>query len=246
MENLLRFYGRRHGKSLKPSRLYLMENLLPKIEIKKPDGMQLNLKTFFPFSPDAFWLETGFGGGEHLAKQAFLHPKIGFVGAEPFLNGVASLLTHINGSHETPFKKENPLIEQGRSDNIRIYPDDIRPLFPFFEDETFSRIFVLYPDPWPKSRHEQRRFLVKENLKELYRLLKKDGELRVATDVEAYALWAMEEIQNSALFTLKNTNLHQAPSDWIPTRYEQKGIKAGRTPFYLTYQKSLDEKTQKV
>ena len=141
MENILRFYGRRHGKSLKPSRLYLMENLLPEIEIKRPEKGKIDLKTLFPFDPKEIWLEIGFGGGEHLAEQARLHKDIGFIGAEPFLNGVASLLTHLNGSHDVPFKKENPLIEATRQDNVRIYPDDIRPLFPFLKDESFHRIY---------------------------------------------------------------------------------------------------------
>lgn len=241
-KEILRFYGRRHGKSLKPSRVFLMENLLPKIAVSKPTMENFDFETLFDFKPKEVWLEVGFGGGEHLAEQALRHQEIAFIGAEPFMNGVASLLTHINGSHDIPFNEEKPLIEERRVDNIRVWPEDIRQLFPLTKEKSFDRIFVLYPDPWPKSRHENRRFLVKENLKELYRLLKDDGELRVATDVEGYALWAIEEIETSKLFYQTNPDLHRPPEDWVPTRYEQKGLKAGRVPFYLSYRKNLDEK----
>ncbi len=228
-----RFYGRRHGKKLKGTRIFLMEKLLPLVELKEPKE-QFDLKALYPFEPKAFWLEVGFGGGEHLAQMSREHKDIGFIGAEPFINGVASLLAHLNGSWGKGANEER-LLEEGRSDNVRIYADDVRKLFPFFKDESFSRIFVLYPDPWPKARHEERRFLGGKNLKELARLLVPGGELRVATDVASYAVWTIQQAESSDLFIQTNEDIYQPPLDWISTRYEQKGLKAGHRPVYLTY-----------
>ena len=228
-----RFYGRRHGKKLKSGKLFLMENLLPKIALTK-ETMPSDLSKLFNFKPEEMWLEVGFGGGEHLATQAKRNPSIGFVGAEPFLNGVASLLSHLNGSWGKA-SNEKQLLEDERSDNVRIYPDDIRHLFDCFADNCFDRIFVLYPDPWPKSRHEDRRFAGGKNLIQLHRMLKKGGQLRIATDVQDYADWAVEQIQNSGLFRLVNEDIRKPFDDWVSTRYEQKGLKAGRIPTYLIY-----------
>lgn len=231
-----RFYGRRHGKRIKGTRLYLMENLLPKIEISEPKENKIKISSLFNFTPKEVWLEVGFGGGEHLAYQAKQHPDIAFIGAEPFLNGVASLLSHLNGTWGKA-ANEDVLIEPERTDNVRVFPDDIRKLFDFFEDGIFNRIYVLYPDPWPKSRHEDRRFIGQKNLPQLARLLSQTGELRIATDVEQYADWAKEQIEQSGLFYQTNENIRKPFSDWYSTRYEQKGLKAGRTPTYLVYRK---------
>ena len=129
-----RFYGRRHGKRIKGTRLYLMDNLLPKIQITVPKDGKIKLDSLFDFEPKEFWLEVGFGGGEHLAYQAKKHQDIGFVGAEPFLNGVVSLLSHLNGTWGKA-ANETRLIEEERTDNVRVFSDDIRKLFPFFEEK---------------------------------------------------------------------------------------------------------------
>lgn len=230
-----RFYGRRHGKRLKSGKLFLMENLLPKIQMPTAENMPKNLNDLFSFKPRAFWLEVGFGGGEHLAEQAQRNPDVGIIGAEPFLNGVASLLSHLNGTWGKNANTEL-LIENSRTDNVRIYPDDIRHLFDAFPDESFERIFILYPDPWPKARHEDRRFCNPKNLIQLHRLLQKNGQLRIATDVQQYADWAVEQVENSGLFERINADVRKPFEDWVSTRYEQKGLKAGRVPTYLIYQ----------
>ena len=148
-----RFYGRRHGKRIKGTRLYLMENLLPngiirimrpidtllpKIQIIEKQNEKININNLFDFTPREVWLEVGFGGGEHLAYQAKQHPDIGFIGAEPFLNGVASLLSHLTGTWGKA-ANESLLIEQDRTDNVRVFADDIRKLFPVFDDGVFQR-----------------------------------------------------------------------------------------------------------
>ena len=227
----LRFFGRRKGKGLTPSRQKLLDLLLPQLLITKENAPQVSQS--FGVTVDQVWLEVGFGGGEHLAELALQNPNIGILGAEPFINGVASLLAHLNGSHRYPHS--NLGLEENRVDNVRIWPDDIRLLFPLFPDKSFKRIFVLYPDPWPKARHAERRFINASNLPELYRLLTDDGELIVATDVLGYADWTKEQIAAFGKFCQINQDQHQPPKDWVPTRYEQKGIKAGRQPNYFIF-----------
>lgn len=234
----IRFFGRRKGKAIKPSRERLMEELLPRLTPVLPEsGKMFDFNTLFGVLPTEVWLEVGFGGGEHLAAQSLAHPDVGFIGAEPFLNGVSSLLAHLNGSHENA--PQHAGLDEKRTDNVRIWPDDVRMLFPFIPDGSFKRIFVLYPDPWPKSRHAERRFINQFNLKHLYRLLADDGELRVATDVADYVDWTLEQVAISDLFTQINADISRAPADWVPTRYEQKGIRAGRKPAYLILKKKI-------
>ena len=231
-----RFYGRRKGKPIKVSRQRLIDELLPKVSVSKPDSEQvLDVSQIFGISPREVWLEVGFGGGEHVAELAKMYPDVGIIGAEPFMNGVASLLSHLNGSHMKQAIHSD--LEEGRADNVRIWPDDIRPLFPHFPSASFERIFVLYPDPWPKARHAERRFINQKNLPILARLLSDAGRLYVATDVVAYAEWAVEQVALSGLFVQENTDISIPPMDWVPTRYEKKGIAAGRKPIYLVFRK---------
>ena len=233
----LRFFGRRKGKGITPSRQRLLDNLLPSLLIKKQK--KVNLYKAFGVPVDQIWLEIGFGGGEHLAELALKNPNVGFLGAEPFIDGVASLLAHLNGSHRYPHSDMG--LEKTRVDNVRIWPDDIRLLLPSFSDKTFHRIFVLYPDPWPKARHAERRFINATNLPELHRLLTDDGELIVATDVAGYADWVKEQMQLFGKFKIVNKNQHQPPKDWVSTRYEQKGIQAGRQPNYFIFCKKNEK-----
>lgn len=233
----IRFFGRRKGKGLTPSRQKLLDNLLPQVLMTKEKASVL--PKAFGVPVNQVWLEVGFGGGEHLAELALKNPHVGILGAEPFINGVASLLAHLNGSHRYPRAELG--LEENRTDNVRIWPDDIRLLFPSFPDKSFKRIFVLYPDPWPKARHAERRFINMTNLPELYRLLSDDGELIVATDLTGYADWVKEQTQIFDKFHQVNKDQHVAPKDWVPTRYEQKGIKAGRHPNYFIFCKKSEK-----
>lgn len=232
----IRFFGRRHGKTIKGSRQRLLEELLPKLVPQLPDkGKKFHMDGLFTAPVTSFCLEVGFGGGEHLASMAKKYPNMGFVGAEPFLNGVSSLLAHLSGSHLKESRSFE--LESGRVDNVRIWPDDVRELFPYFPNAVFDCIFVLYPDPWPKARHAERRFINMANLKHLNRLISSEGKLYVATDVPAYAEWALLQVQESGLFEQTNVDTSLPPEDWVTTRYEQKALKAGRTPVYLVFQK---------
>jgi len=225
----IRFYGRRKNKPLRPSREGLMEVLLPKLVL--PKDTPYDFSHMFPGKKEV-WLEVGFGGGEHFAALCRAHPNIGFIGAEPFINGVASLLAHLNGSHQAPQSHTDLAPEY--VPNMRIYPDDIRQVFPLFPKESLSRVFVLYPDPWPKARHARRRFMNLENLKTLADLLKKGGQIDLATDMPFYMDFAVEQAQLSGLFKLTPVKT-TAPNDWITTRYEQKALAAGRTPLYTRF-----------
>ncbi len=235
-EKELRFFGRRKGKAIKQSKQRLIDELLPRLTPVPPaKGCLFDMPNLFGVSPKEIWLEVGFGGGEHVAELALKYKDIGIIGAEPFMNGVASLLAHLNGSHS--LATTHTELASERVDNVRIWPDDVRDLFPFFPNGAFERIFVLYPDPWPKARHSERRFFNKLNLKHLNRLISDTGSLYLATDVVEYADWAAEQVAESGLFEQINPDIHVPPEDWVPTRYEKKGILAGRQPNYLVFRK---------
>ena len=235
MAEMLRFFGRRKGKPIRSGRAELMEKWLPKLTVKVPAKGKIRLEKQFEIAPKSLELEIGFGGGEHLAEISKKQSKIGFLGAEPFQNGVASLLAHLNGSHNTGTGALR--LEDGRVDNVRIWPGDIRELFEKFPDGIFKRIYLLYPDPWPKKRHAERRFINSYNIPHLYRLLADGGELILATDVAPYVEWALEKMAEMNLFKQTKKAIHTAPKGWIPTRYEKKGIAAGRQPTYLIFKK---------
>ncbi len=210
----LRWFGRRVGAGMHSADKNAIENILPQYEITPldvTDNGKLPLKDIF--TQAQIWLEVGFGGGEHLLAQAKAHPHIGFIGCEPFLNGVASLL-----------KK----IEEENISNIRIWAGDARQLMDVMEDNILDGVFILFADPWPKRRHNRRRFINEENLTQLSRLLKKGAFLRFASDHTDYIPWAVGQIVAHPRFQW----LAQKPDDWLkqphnhkPTRYQQKAIK---------------------
>ena len=231
-----RFYGRRKGKPIKTSRQRLIDELLPRVVFPKPIPDTItDVRTIFGIIPTEVWLEIGFGGGEHVAELAKRYPSVGIIGAEPFMNGVATLLAHLNGSHMKQAVHTN--LEEGRTDNVRIWPDDVRPLFPHFPSGVFERFFILYPDPWPKARHAERRFINQKNIPALARLISEKGAVYLATDVADYAEWAKEQMDLSGLFQQVHPDTTVPPPDWVPTRYERKGIAAGRHPTYLVFRK---------
>ncbi len=213
-------YGRRQGHKLHPRQARMVDEMLPALRV--PHSIQ-DPHALFDFQPEALVLEIGFGGGEYLARQAVLHPKIGFIGCEPFVNGVAKLLTAIDAQ---------------RINNIRIHDNDARDLMEGLLNNCLEQIYLLYPDPWPKTRHHKRRFVSKENLHQFFRLLKPGGKLMVASDIPDYILWTLSHIRAHGGFDwhAKNANDWRLPPlDWPSTRYEQKAIQEGRTPTYLHF-----------
>jgi tRNA (guanine-N7-)-methyltransferase len=222
------FYGRRYGKTLKAAQQrYLAEDLdrLAPGAVgwdENPDRVDLDLDTRFGGKP--VWLEIGFGGGEHLVHQAKTYPDVGIIGCEPFINGVAMLL--------------GKLRRAGVS-NVAVHPGDARDLFDVLPQASIDRAFLLYPDPWPKARHHRRRFVTPEHLEPLVHALKPGAVLRVATDIPDYVRQTLEEVPKAGLTWLAEgpDDWRKPWSDWISTRYEQKALREGRTPHYLTFRK---------
>lgn len=223
------FYGRLKGKTLKPAqRKYLSEDLSdlspgPVSWAENPERIPLDLGARFGGKP--VWLEIGFGGGEHLVHQASENPGTAIIGAEPYINGVAMLLGKIR---------------RAQTNNLAVYPGDARDLLDVLPDAAIDRAFLLYPDPWPKTRHHRRRFVTEEHLVPLARVLKPGAVFRVATDIEDYVRQALQEVpQFGFSWPAERPGDWRTPwPDWISTRYEQKALREGRTPHYLTFVRS--------
>ena len=174
-----KFFGRRKGRTIHKAKSFLLEDFLPRLLLNASEKIDLNKS--FDAPKQRYALEIGFGDGSHLAAIAKSQPETGFVGVEVYKNGVANLLSLITGvkeGNEEDLAREVSL-EQGRVDNIRVFDDDARLLFSALPDACFDKIYLLFPDPWPKKKHEGRRFVNPNNLRELARLLKKNGILQI-------------------------------------------------------------------
>lgn len=221
------FYGRLHGKGLRESQKGYMKDL-EEIGLEgvgwdvNPDRTALDLEALFGAQP--VWLEVGFGGGEHMVHQAVSNPDVGIMGAEPYINGVAMLLGKIR---------------KAGASNIRVHPGDARDLMDVLPDGSIAKAFLLYPDPWPKKRHHRRRFVTAEHLEPLHRVLAPGAEFRIATDIPDYVRQAMEEVPKVGFEWLaeRAEDWRKPWGDWYSTRYEQKALREGRVPHYLTFRK---------
>jgi tRNA (guanine-N7-)-methyltransferase len=183
--------------------------------------VRIDPHALFPDPKRAIWLEIGFGGGEHLAAQAATHPEIGLIGCEPFVNGVSNLLV---------------LLEDLAAGNVRIFSDDARVLLSALPEGSLDRAFLLFPDPWPKRRHEERRFANPGGLDLIANALADGAEFRVATDHVLLADWMPARISGHPAFRL-DERWDIRPEGWPPTRYEAKALAAGRRPVYLSYRR---------
>ncbi len=214
-------YGRSRGKALRPGHARLVAERLPALEL---DAATLaSGAPLFAFEPRELWLEIGFGGGEHLIAQARAHPDVGFIGCEPFLNGVAKLLA---------------ALQLHGLDNVRLRAGDARALIEALPPASLSRIFVLYPDPCPKRRHHKRRVISAEMIAEIARAARPGAILRFATDIDDYSGWALSRFLDSPDFrwTARIADDWRTPwDDWSATRYEAKARAAGRASAYLTF-----------
>lgn len=217
------FYGRRKGKPLRSRQSSLIETLLPRLRIDLAD-VRRNPAWLDPASRQAdLWLEIGFGGGEHLVSDASLHPEVEFIGCEPFVNGVAKLVT---------------AIELNQIKNIRIHDGDALDVLRALPDESLGRITILYPDPWPKFRQRKRRFISPESIEQMARTLRSNGEVHFATDIDDYSGWTLQRFLASPGFEWKAreaADWKRPWADWPGTRYEAKAFREGRTPAYLTF-----------
>ncbi|PZQ51567.1 MAG: tRNA (guanosine(46)-N7)-methyltransferase TrmB [Rhodovulum sulfidophilum] len=235
------FYGRRHGKSLRPNQRRHLAELLPRLSVPL-DPAPVDLARLFG-SERPVWLEIGFGGGEHLAHQALANPGVGLIGCEAFVNGVAMALNQIEeaGIEPAGIKRDLPgaapeATPPPPAGNVRIHAGDARDLLDALADACLSRVFLLYPDPWPKARHARRRFTSVENLAVLARVMAPGAELRVATDIPGYVEHTREAIAAvPELFETVARDTAAPWSDWHRTRYEAKAIREGRAPNYLSF-----------
>jgi tRNA (guanine-N7-)-methyltransferase len=220
------FYGRFKGKSLSARQHGSLHTEFEKYSLKniswEENSKRKKIKLSEVFNEKSVWLEIGFGGGEHLVHQAKLNPDIGFIGCEPYQNGVAKLMGKLSAD---PRK------------NIKLYDGDVRNIFDVLAKNSISKVFLLYPDPWPKKRHHRRRFVTQEFLAPLYETMQPGSILRIATDIEDYVRQALQEVPKAGFQWLaKDASDWRDPwQDWVSTRYEIKALKEARTPHYLTF-----------
>lgn len=225
------FHGRIKGKALRRSQQAYIDEDLGRLSLDgvgwdvNPDRHPIDLDSIF--GNREIWLEIGFGGGEHLVHQAGRNPGVGLIGCEPYINGVAMLLGKIRAAG---------------CDTIRLHPGDVRDLFDVLPDGSISRVFLLYPDPWPKKRHHRRRFVTAEHLVPLARVTAARAIFRVATDIPDYVRQTLVEVPRHGFEWLADrpADWRDPWADWLPTRYEQKALRAGRVPHYLTFRRRDD------
>jgi tRNA (guanine-N7-)-methyltransferase len=219
------FFGRRKGHPLRARQAELFDTLLPRLALNL-DAPAGALAALFPLSVDGVRLEIGFGGGEHLIAQAQADPRSGFIGAEPFVNGMAKALAAIDAETLA---------------NIRLHHGDAADLLDWLPAASLTRIDLLYPDPWPKRRHRKRRFVSEASIGKLARILRPGGEFRFATDWPDYAAWTLQRLLRAAQFTWTAERADDWRRPWpgfTRTRYEAKAIREGRTPCYLVFRRN--------
>ena len=217
----IRTYGRRKGRSLSPRKLRLVNELLPGLRLDLSSPAPAPLTNLFRAPVSQVWLEIGFGGGEHLAWQANANPDIGIVGCEPFINGVAKLLSEI---------------DERKLTNVRIWDGDVRDVLDWLEDGCVARVFVLFPDPWPKTRHHKRRLISAPTLATLARVMRPGAQLRIASDIGDYVRASLEAVFAGDAFEWQANqpgDWRARPADWPQTRYEKKALREGRAAHYL-------------
>lgn len=220
------FFGRRKGHPLRTRQAELFEALLPRLAIDLGKPAPENLTALFPGPVDGVRLEIGFGGAEHLIAQAKDNQNCGFIGCEPFVNGMAKALV---------------AIDEARLANIRLHHGDATDLLDWLPETSLARIDLLYPDPWPKRRHWKRRFVSDASIEKLARVLRPGGEFRFATDWANYAEWTLLRLLRSRDFvwTAERADDWRRPwSGFGGTRYEAKAKREGRAPCYLLFRKA--------
>jgi tRNA (guanine-N7-)-methyltransferase len=215
-------FGRRSGKRLHKGLDRLFHDKLPALEISLPEG-RLDPRSLFA-DPRRIELEIGYGGGEHLGRIAAENPTTGFIGCEVFSGGIAKLVE---------------AIDEQELANVRLFTDDALKLLVKLPDASLDAAYLLYPDPWPKTRHHKRRFVSATTLRELARVLKRGSVFRFASDIEDYANWTLAHILREPGFRFAPARpgiWHEPYPGWSPTRYEQKARREGRTlSFYFEF-----------
>ncbi len=220
-------HGRRRGKPMRPTRQAAFERRLPELRVDL-DGVApgaLDIAGLFAHAPSGIWLEIGAGNGEHLAWQAAHRSDVGFIAAEPYLAGVGRAIGYL---------------EAAGTANVRFFVDDARLLLAALPEGGLDRMFILFPDPWPKTRHHKRRIVAPSTLPAIARVLADEAELRLATDDMGYCRWMLALLTGDAAFEWcveGPEDWRRRPEDWPPTRYEEKALAAGRRPAYLRFRR---------
>ncbi len=218
-QQYLRSFGRKKSRRLRPNAEAAITSVLPELTIREIADLPQGFKET--------WLEIGFGGGEHLIHQAKNNPDVGFIGCEPFINGMAKLLREI---------------EENNLKNIRLFDDDFRLLAEKMPDDSIDKAFILFPDPWPKKKQNKRRLIQKPLLDILARILKPGAILRVATDDMDYAKWIMTHLLARDDFTWlaeSKADWQTVPPDHTLTKYQKKACEAGRIPVFMHFSKKI-------
>lgn len=219
-----RLYGRQRGHPLRPRQQRLLDLTLPRLRLA--ESALADPVRGFGRAPSEIWLEVGFGGGEHSLAQHASHPDVGYIASEVFENGLCSLLSRLvpDGQEDTA-----PV-----PDRLRLWDEDARILLRALPDRSLDRMFLMFPDPWPKARHAKRRFVHPETIRLVARVLKPGATWRVASDDPTYQAWVEEVMAAQDLFdTAPPAKIR--PEGWPPTRYEAKALRAGRQPFYWVF-----------
>ncbi|KFB11303.1 tRNA (guanine(46)-N(7))-methyltransferase TrmB [Nitratireductor basaltis] len=217
------FFGRRRGKRLRPQQNEALNTALSRLKIDLTSRPPARLEELFPAAVKNVRLEIGFGGGEHLLNEVSRYPDTGFIGVEPFVNGMAKLASAIEG--ELP-------------QTLRLYDDDATQLLDWLPENAISGIDLLYPDPWPKKKHWKRRFVSAVNLDRFARVMKPGARFRFASDIDTYVNWTLQHCRRHDAFEWQAQSAedwHTPYEGWPGTRYEAKAIREGRRPAYLTF-----------
>jgi len=226
-----RHFGRRKGPALSAHQARLLATLLPRLTIEPQPGRDPR-EYFGARDVLEVWLEIGFGGGEHLLWQAQAHPQVGMIGAEPYVSGVAKLLSKL-GTDDVAGEPS-----AADRENIRLYTEDAADIVEALPDASLGRVFLLFPDPWPKTRHHKRRFIQTAMLDQLARVMKAGAEFRFATDDQSYLVWALERLCAHRGFQWLASmpgDWRTRPPDWPQTRYEAKAIRGGCSCTFLRF-----------
>jgi tRNA (guanine-N7-)-methyltransferase len=219
------FFGRRKGHRLRPHQAGLVETLLPRLALDLGTAAPADLAGLFPMPVNEIRLEIGFGGGEYLAAQAETHPRIGFIGCEPFVNGMAKALA---------------LIEARDLANIRLHLGDAVMVLDWLPTNSLAGIDLVYPDPWPKRRHWKRRFVQERTIADMVRILRRGGEFRFVSDIPDYAAWTLARMLRSPDFAWEAERADDWRRPWpgfVGTRYQAKAAREGRAPCYLVFRR---------
>ncbi len=219
------FFGRRKGHKLRQHQAGLIEQLLPHLSLDIAGEAPADARGIFDPPAEDVRLEIGFGGGEHLAAEALAHPTTGFIGCEPYVNGMAKILAQI---------------EAGNIGNVRLFAGDAAELLAWLPKASLSRIDLIHPDPWPKRRHWKRRFVQDRTIVAMARVLKPGGEFRFVCDIDDYCAWTLSHLARAPDFEWlaeRADDFRQPWAGYTMTRYGRKAAREGRKAAYLRFRR---------